>query len=332
MRSMTKNPRRKEILYLELAKLLEAGFGIRQAIGVILETKPGAAEAAALRKMDEGLTGGRSIAESFAESGAGDLENSIVRAGERGGRLGQAFRHLADYFGLVAEARRDAWRAMIYPLVILHLGVIIAVVPGGLMEEKSAGELLFSAFLAIAALEIGLFLLWMAVKAVLGLAPENVAVDRLLNLIPVIGKARKSIAMARFTKVYHTGLLAGLSMEETVGNSLDASHSALIRSGGSRLLAKAKEGGALGPEFIAGKVFPIVFSRSYATAEEAGGLDKDLERWAKLYQEEASRGMKTVSVVVPKALYFLILIFVAWKIISFYTGYFDMIENIGAEE
>lgn len=326
---MTSDARRKEVLFLELAKLLEAGFGIRQATGVILETKPPASEAAALRRMDDALAGGRSIADSFAESGAGDLEMSIVRAGERGGKLAQAFRHLADYFGLVADARRDAWRAMVYPLVILHLGVLIAVVPGALMAEKSPGEVIFSAVIAFAGLEIGLFLLWMGVKAVIGLAPVNEGVDRVLNLLPVIGKARKSIAMARFTKVYHTGLLAGLSMKETVANSLDASQSALMRRGGSRLLAKAEEGGALGPEFIASKVFPVVFSRSYATAEEAGGLDKDLGRWAALYQEEAARGMKTVSVVVPKVLYFLILIFVAWKIIGFYMGQLEIIEHIG---
>jgi type II secretory pathway component PulF len=328
---MTKSPRRKEVLFLELAKLLEAGFGIRQAIAVILETKPPAAEAAALRKMDDALAAGRSIADAFTESGAEALEQSLVRAGERGGKLAQAFRHLADYFGLVADARRDVWRAMVYPLLMLHLGVIIAVVPGGLMAEKGAGEVLFSAILAVVALEIVLLLLGIAVKAVLGLAPKNAAADRLLNWLPVIGKARKALAMARFTKVYHTGLLAGLSMEETVGSSLDASHSGMLRSGGRRLLAKAKEGGALGPEFIASGVFPVVFSRSYATAEEAGGLDKDLERWAKRYQDEAARGIQTIAAVLPKVLYFLILLFVAWTIIDFYMERLEILDRIGED-
>lgn len=324
------SPAQKHLFHTEMAKLLEAGFGIRQAIGVMLDTKPPAGQAGILRRTDEGLAEGKSIAESFGADGrVTDLERSIVRAGEGGGRLAQGFRHLADYFELLAKARDEALRAMIYPMVMLHLGVFLAVVPGGLMTEKSAGEIMVSGLVALAILYGGMFVAWLAVSALMRAAVTNAGVDRLLNAIPVIGKARRSMAMARFTKVYHTGVLAGLSMKETVGNSLEASQSGMIRGGGRALLAKAEEGGALGPVFISSGVFPAAFARSYATAEEAGGLDKDLERWTKVYQEEAARGMKAVAVAVPKVLYGLILAFVAWKIIGFYTGYYDMIDRIG---
>lgn len=327
---MIRNPRRKHVLYFELAKLLEAGFGIRQAIGSVLATKPGGAETAWLSAMDAGIAGGKSISDAFAESGeVGDLERSIVSAGEKGGKLAQAFRHLADYFGMLADARRDAVRAMLYPFVVLHMGVFLAVVPGALMVGKESSEVAVMALAAFLGMYALVFVAWLLVRAVLKIAPENAAVDRLLNGVPVIGKARKSMAMARFTKVYHTGLLAGISMKEIVRNSLEASYSGAMREGGRRIISRAEEGGRLGPAFLDARVFPPDFARSYSTAEEAGGLDKDLDRWARFYQDEASRGMKAVSVAVPKFLYAVILIFVAWRIISFYTSYYEMLDRIG---
>ncbi|RYD37601.1 MAG: hypothetical protein EOP87_03205, partial [Verrucomicrobiaceae bacterium] len=52
---MSSNPAQKHLLHLELAKLLEAGFGIRQAIATILRTKPPADQAALLADAEPGL-------------------------------------------------------------------------------------------------------------------------------------------------------------------------------------------------------------------------------------------------------------------------------------
>ena len=327
---MSFSPAQRHLLHTEMAKLLEAGFGIRQAIAVILRTNPPGDQAALLRNTDAALADGKSIADAFGSNeGVTDLERSIVGAGERGGRLAQAFRHLGDYYEMVARAREDALRAMIHPLVLLHIGVFLAVVPGGLLTQQGWGRILVSARVALALLYACLFLAWLLVKMVLKAAPDSPTVDRLLNRIPVIGKARQGMAMARFTKVYHTGLLAGLSMRETVANSLMASHSGMIRDAGRGLLVTALAGGPLGPEFARSGVFPAAFARSYETAEEAGGLDEDLDRWSRVFEREAAQGMKAASIAIPKLLYTLILIFVAWKIVSFYFGYYEMLDHIG---
>lgn len=321
----------KHLFYTELAKLLEAGFGIRQAIAAILDTKPPAAQTAMLEKMDEGLAVGNSIAVAFGNSGAGvtDLEKTIVGAGERGGRLGQAFQHLADYFSLLASARRDAVQSMLYPFVLLHLGLLVSIVPGALMADRSAGSILVSIGISLIILYLGLALIAFLVRMVLKAAPVNAALDGFLNRIPILGNARRNMAMARFTKVYHTAVLAGLSMNETVAAASAASNSGIIRQAGGRLLARTQESDLLGPEFIASGAFPSAFARSYATAEEAGGLDKDLERWSRVFQDDAARGAKALSVAVPKLFYFLVVIFVVWKILGFYNGYFEQLDQLG---
>jgi type IV pilus assembly protein PilC len=48
---------------------------------------------------------------------------------ERGGKLAPAFQHLANHFGMIASAHREAVPSTIYPLVLLHLGIVIGTVP-----------------------------------------------------------------------------------------------------------------------------------------------------------------------------------------------------------
>jgi type IV pilus assembly protein PilC len=167
------------------------------------------------------------------------------------------------------------------------------------------------------------------VRFLLNRAPTHPTVDRLLNLWPVVGGARKNLAMARFTKVYQAGLVAGFSMSETASMAGEAAHSGTIHEASGRLAATAREGNALGPVFVAEKAFPRAFAKSYATAEESGMLDKDLKRWAKVFEENASGSVRMLSVVLPKLGYALIVGFVVWKLVSFYSGYYESLEQIG---
>lgn len=321
--------KRKYLFYVELEKLVEAGFGIKEAAAVLLENRPSGAERKLLDDLLAGLAEGKSIAESFQSGELTEMERCIIAAGEKGGKLGPAFKHLADYFDLVARARRDAIKAMIYPLILLHMGLLLAVIPsdilsGGIGAAGVLKNLVVALLITYALIFVGV----MGVIWLLRIAPNNAAVDRMINLWPMIGGARRNLAMARFTKVYYAGLLAGLSMGETATMAGNASSSGAIREAAKRLKATAKEGSSLGPVFLAEKAFPRAFAKSYATAEESGMLDKDLLRWAKLFEDDAASSVRTLSVVLPKLGYALIVCFVVWKLVSFYSGYYESLEDL----
>lgn len=322
------SPQAKHLFYLELAKLLGAGFGIRQAATTLLGMRPPAAQVRWLTGLIRHLEEGRSIAEAFAAAGdasaaVSEIEIHLVRAGERSGRLAPAFEHLADYFGLIATARREVIRSLIYPVIVLHLGVVVATVPLGLLEGKSMATLaghfalaLFGVYAAVAALVL-------VFRALMKAAPQNAAADRTLQLLPWIGKARRNLALARFCKVYHAGLLAALPMSETARLAAAASQSAIVRQAGLRLAERAAGGDLLGPGFLGEPAFPDAFSRSYATGEEAGTLDTDLARWANQFRDESQAATRLAAAMLPKLLYFAILLFAAWKIAAFFNGYYS---------
>lgn len=321
----------KHLFYTEIAKLLEAGFGIRAAGRVMQDTRVPGGQKALLEVMERELEAGKSITEAFANDpkAISGMELSIIGAGERGGRLAPAFQHLADYFEMLAKARREAMVSMAYPAFMLHLGLFVSFLVKYFQGEHTGMEMLVRFGLTLAGVYGAIFLGWLAVKAVYAAAAENAALDSLLQRIPLIGGARRAMVMARFTKVYHTALLAGLPMRETAEMAGEASRSGRVRQATRMMTEALKNGGSLGPVFIASGAFPSAFARSYATAEESGSVDKDLERWGKVYQEDAARSAKLMSSVLPKLAYFLILLYVAWVIISFWGGVYGQLEDIG---
>lgn len=319
----------KHYFYAEISKLLEAGFDIQKAAAVLGDTQLPPGQAALLDDLRRGLDAGQTITASFSQNTGtiSDLERSIIGAGERGGKLAPAFQHLADYFRMLATARAEVLKSMIYPLVVLHIGIFIATVPGALKKgDQTSAQILGALLLALVSVYAVALLVFLGIRTVLKMAPDHPSIDSWINRTPWIGKARKSMAMARFCKVYHSCLLAGISMSETVQLASDASHSGVIRMAGVGLRNAAKAGEALGPHFLSDPAYPKAFARSYSTGEEAGTLDKDLANWSKFFQDEAESGVKTVSVILPKILYFFILIFVAWKIVGFYTA--DLADTI----
>jgi type II secretory pathway component PulF len=320
----------KHLFYTEIAKMVEAGFGIREAGRAMLDTRLPAVQADLLRAMDRDLEAGKSITEAFGgeDRSITELERRIIGAGERGGRLAPAFQHLADYFGMLATARRDALQSMAYPLLLLHLGLFVGVLVPGLMAQSDFIEIVKRFVLALFALYAAVLIGWIGLNALLAAAPGKPGLDRVLNAIPVLGGARRALALARFTKVYHSCLLAGLSMKETVETASRAAHSGVIAYAGRELVATLDEGGALGPKFVSCGAFPPAFARSYATAEESGSLDKDLARWSTVYQNDAARTVKTASNVVSKLVYFLVLLFVAWTVIRAYSGYYAELNEL----
>ncbi|MDB6080123.1 MAG: ral secretion pathway protein [Akkermansiaceae bacterium] len=319
----------KHLFYAELAKLLSAGFPIRDAAAAMKDTRLPRQQTAILDEMEVGLGEGKSIADSFA-GGSGqvsDLEKSIIGAGERGGRLAPAFQHLADYYGLLAESRKQAVQSMAYPFLLLNFGVIVGALIPGLSSGASSAEMLGHIGMNLGLLYLGLTVVGLLVAFLLKTALNNSTVDSLLNSVPLVGSARRNMAMARFTKVYHVCILAGLSISESARTASTASQSGKIRAAGKQLAITAEAGDRLGPLFISSGAFPKAFARSYSTAEESGGLDKDLARWAGVYQENASQSTKLLATAVPKLVYLLVMVYIAYQIISFYMGQYGEVSN-----
>jgi type II secretory pathway component PulF len=325
------NVAEKSRLYRELAKMLTAGFHMDRTVELLLNQRPSRGIRRYLRGLQRGFQQHQSLATAVREQNASqvtDLELSLITSGEVSGRLGQSFAHLSHYYETALKGIREARSAMIYPLILLHLGVVIpafvkSILLGALQKVSKEGKdaapppsAVVEVLTHLSLFWLGLILVWLLWRMVKSLAKQSMWFDRLLGMIPLIGAARRHWALARFCQVFHSGLLAGMRIYECLMMGGDASQSGTVRSGTRKAYPKVLQGELLAESLRYGGGFPRIFVDSVATAEATGVLDNEVARWAVSETEGAMSAQRRAADWYPKILYFIILGYIGWRIIT----------------
>lgn len=328
---MTESPmttRQRAQLYHELGKLIGAGLHMDRSVDLLLDQRPAASVRTWLRGLQRGLAAHLTVADSVAKyTEATPLEVSLLAAGERGGQLEKSCGHLARYYELRQKSKDKALGALIYPLILLHLGLVFPDVPK-LVLGQGMDQLVPQILLRLGTAWAGLaglgFAVWTAMRA----ATTSTIMDGLLNSIPLLSSVRRHWALARFCQVFQTGLLAAFRISETLQLAGDASQSASLRRAGRSAAALVETGSPLGASLKRTGAFPRTFLQSVATAEEAGTLDREMERWALAEAELASQAQDRLAEWMPRLFYVAVVLYVASRIIGMFQGYYGEMEKM----
>jgi type IV pilus assembly protein PilC len=319
--------REKESLYRGLGQLLKSGIPFPTAVEKLAQTSHGSVRHS-LERMHAAVSSGQTVAEAFEKS-AGfvtPLDASVVAALERSGRLDHGFQQLAEYYAALAKARSTILRQSAYPLFILHLGILMLGVPTLVAEgvQSYLAEVGWTIGITYAA-AIVLALLFRSANDAAAVHP---ATDRFLRMIPLIGKVRRSFALARFCFVYDIQLEAGINVIDALLTAARAGRSGMIRSAVDTAIPRIRAGESVGLVLAASDAFPREMIRDLQVAESVGGLDRELPRLARHFQEDALGRLTIVAEWLAKLLYFAVVLYLAWRIISFYIRYFGAANRI----
>ena len=313
-------PKQLHRLYAELGKLEGAGFSAEQAANTLINQYENGPFAQFAKEWKQGLDEGKSVSEAFAATtiGVSDLEKSVLAAAERGGKLEDGFDHLCDYFSLLNETRQKILTNALYPIIMLHIAVPLSAFITKQFTGANFWAVLFTRFGILYA--IGALVFFGSVFLIRK-GRTSQQIDALLNGLPVIGKARRSLAMTRFCKVFHIHLLSGGKIADGVELAANAAQSAGISRSAQRMVPDIRSGNPLGPLMVVSRFFPKDFSRAVLTAEESGELDTEMSRWAGYMHANAMDSMEGLGQWVPRILYYAIMIFVGYLIIRGYMDY-----------
>ena len=151
-------------------------------------------------------------------------------------------------------------------------------------------------------------------------------IERITNRIPLLGTARRNLALSRLAAALEALVAAGVRIVEAWEIAGVASGSPALR----RAIARWKHGLEAGqtPAEVLRMTpyFPPLFADFYQTGEVSGDLDESLLRMQRYYQEEGSRKLHAFSQWTPRIFYLAIVFLIAWKVVSFWTGYYS---NLG---
>lgn len=323
-------PREKAHLYTEIAKLLQAGFSLEKTLETLKHHPLCPGSRHFVCSLEAYLLRGHSISESVAlidEIKIEEVERNLVLAGERSGRLAEVFEHLSDYFERRRQTQRAITRGLLYPAVLLHLGVILFALPQAVAGDAAPAiasavtTLLF--FYAVGAAT------YFAYRFLHKRSLSERGTDQLLGHLPVVGQLRRTLALERFAEVFRIYIQSAFRPSEAIAAAGEASQSGYLRQEATQVSQQLVDGNdRLGSLLLSHEAFPKEFAASMSTAEEAGTLDKELDRWSKYYSESSREAFARFESWLPKIIYTCIATYIVWQIVSWYLGYFGQIANL----
>lgn len=318
---------RRADFYHQLGQLTAAGLGLTATLKQLQRTSAGQFRAqlgAAVADIERGAT----VSESFRRRSGWlpEFDIALLHAGEQSGRLDATFTMLAHYYGDRAAVARRLLSAVAYPALLVHAALFILPFPEFFQTGNLAGYLLKS--FGVLAVLYTLVAICIFLSQSQRSAAWRSTFESITGLIPLIGHGRRELALARLAAALEALINAGETIHEAWPLAAAASGSPALQ----------REVAAWRPQLALGRtpaevmrdsaVFPEMFANLYHSGEVSGSLDESLRRVSHYYADEGSRHLHTAARVWPGVLYAIVAGYIAWKVISFYSGYFNQINQV----
>jgi type II secretory pathway component PulF len=254
------------------------------------------------------------------------LDREIVQGGEASGRIDHALRYLSDYYASLARTRRRIIAGALYPFFILHFGAVMLAVPAFM---SGGVEAFVRQALGLLAIFYVLFALgWMAFRAATRAAATNSKADQMLQSLPAVGGTRIALVGSRFCMLMGILVKASGGILSAMTRSASASGSALFQQGAEEAVASVQGGTTLGLAVARTRAFPESIDRAFQVGETSGRLDEEMTRQAHRFTEQLNTRLDVLAGAAGKFLLLAVTLTLAWKIISFYLGYYQSISSM----
>ncbi len=315
--------------YYQLGQLTGAGLDLVRALEQLRRSPPARSYRQPIHRLLEQLAAGSTLTESFQSLGhwLPEFDIALLQAGEQSGRLDTCFRLLADYYYERARLARQMIADLTYPVVLFHLAIFIFPFAQFFISGNWSAYLLQT---------VGVLVPIYAVVGLMILAAQSrhgeswrARIESILQRVPVLGTARHYLALGRLAAALEALLSAGVTIIEAWELAANASGSPALRRVVRAWRPLVNAGQTPAEVVSVSSQFPELFANQYATGEVSGKLDETLRRLHRYYQEEGSRKLHAVALWTPRVLYFLVALMIAYRVVQFWTGYFNQIPNAG---
>lgn len=303
----------------QLASLLSAGITVVRSLDMLYQQLESKKARKCIGEIYESVQSGRSLSEAFAEQ-KGVIPNimiSMISAGEESGRLDEVMERLAEHFAKEAKLKNKISSAMVYPKILAFLtfaisvGLLTFLVPkiGATIYELGGDLPALTKFLLNFSDSIVHF--WYIYIAVIGLVIYGFQLwknsdkgaeqwSHIMLTMPIVGKATKMTASARFTRTVATLLKSGISVLQAVEITEKSLDNVILMKKLSLARIEIRKGTSLSRSIRDITEFPPMIYAMVAIGEESGTLDTILEKAADYFEDEADAAtQKMVSALEP---------------------------------
>src|SRR4051812_36713332 len=233
------------MMYGQLADLIGSGVPLLRALDSLVKSTASASLKELLKEIRTAVSEGKSLTETVRQYPEvfPPLHIAMIQAGERAAFLEEVLRSLAGFLERFEELPSKVIGAMIYPAVLVALGVSVMI--GALIffvpkfepllnsaKKPLPTEILFAA--SIIARRYW-YMVILAMAGLIALVYTNLksetarkALERWRLKIPVVGTALRLLAITRFCRILGTMLANGVPLLQALKISKDATGSNIL--------------------------------------------------------------------------------------------------------
>jgi type II secretory pathway component PulF len=332
----------------QLSSLLKSGMSLSQALGTLERRSQKRALGAILTELRNGIVQGESLSDSLAKHPRtfSRFFVNLIKAGEASGSLDDVLLRLGKHQEQMAEVREKVIGALIYPLIIVAVGIctiiffMLVMVPRFSAMFKEMGTTMplptriligvSDKFVSYWWIGVLLIIVGVTVYRIRSRSPEGkLAIDAFKLRSPVFGNILMANALAQFARTLATLLENGVPVltalqivEDTMTNRVIANE---IREARTRVT----DGTSISQPLSKGKVFPPLLIDMLAVGEESGAVVPALKNIADAYEQELSRMLKIFTTLLEPVIIIIMAIVVGGIVMSILMAVFSITSGIG---
>ena len=298
----------KELVLIsrQLSSLLSAGITIVRSLDMLYQQMETKRSKKCVGEIYESIQQGKTLSEAFRDQRdiLPSIMISMISAGEESGRLDEIMARLAEHFQKESKLKNKVSSALVYPKILAFVTVAITVglmtflVPGIAETIIGLGGELPALTKAIMAISNSLVHFWYVYIIIIGSIvfgfktwkksdKGSITWAKIMLDMPIVGKATKMTAAARFCRMVSTLLKSGISVLSAIEITSASLDNKILEKKLNDARLEIRKGTTLSKSIKGITEFPPMIYAMTAIGEESGTLDAILEKAADFFEDEA---------------------------------------------
>ena len=271
---------------------------------------------------------------------------SLVRVGERSGRMSEVLIDITDTLKWQDELLSKARKVMTYPAIIgtlvmaIIMFMMIFVVPDIMDAIVSLGgeiPLETRVLVAVSNFLIDFWYLVLAAPFVIFIilrmmyqssSKARFRLDGVLLKLWVIGPVNEKIKISRFTRYFSLMFASGITVLDAINLSKGVVNNSVLEDGIDRAWQQISEGSSISEAFKNIGIFPPLVVRMLRVGESSGQMDKSLDNVSYFFDRDINDSIEKMEPVLQTSLMATIGIIVLWLALSVLGPIYDTISTI----
>ena len=305
----------------QLAVMIKAGIGVREAVGTIAEPVENAKFKAILMQVKEDIESGSSFSQALAKHPKcfSPLYVNMVKASEMSGTFAHMLERLCDHLTQQSETRRMVTGALVYPATLFFISIsatvflITWVLPKftKMFEGKedklpAPTKMLMTLsdfmqnqwYLLVGGLFVAIFAVIMSLRTKGG----QIAFDKMKLKFPIFKRMLRALYITRSLQAFGELVSAGVPILDALAITSDIAGNYEYRKLWQDVSDSVKEGNKISSVLSQTNLLPSTVVQMISAGEESGRLGEVLQDISEFYEKELKDVIKTVTSLIEPAM------------------------------